>query len=355
MDKRSLLFVFALTVCLFFVHHWFSSQDEERARQRAATQVQQISEGDKKRQKDIEARTAPLTTLPLAKLYSDSNGSTLETLAVHVEDQYLALSWNSNPPETLYAEQNKKYVPLKLRVSTSKENTPILYGASESKLKIASKSLEGRFDLQILTFSDDNSQAHVTLGESESDQIFVPMNKPSDFGIALYKIGSEYLPYAIYDPSSAKLKLIAEYPYFGSIVQAASVTYLPPDLGKNEAFYVLENGYQQIVFSSIGGSITEINLPFRNAEHPDSVVREIGFDRTLKDKYPQNAYFPQTTYAAAEDGSIKEVDTRTLGGYYPLLRRNIVGPGGRFSIAIPARYSAFNIVSQDPALCHSLL
>src|SRR6185503_1318515 len=40
-----------------------------------------------------------------------------------------------------------------------------------------------------------------------------------------------------------------------------------------EEYFVLENDYQQIVFSNIGGSISEINLPFQSKENPKSFVR----------------------------------------------------------------------------------
>ncbi|MFA5250078.1 MAG: hypothetical protein WC371_01550, partial [Parachlamydiales bacterium] len=36
-----------------------------------------------------------------------------------------------------------------------------------------------------------------------------------------------------------------------------------------EKFYVLENRFAQLVFSNLGGSLAEINLPFRSTENPD--------------------------------------------------------------------------------------
>src|SRR3990167_10998299 len=49
---------------------------------------------------------------------------------------------------------------------------------------------------------------------------------------------------------------------------------------EGETFYVLENDYQQLVFSSRGGSLSEINLPFDDSS-PKSLVKEIDFDREI--------------------------------------------------------------------------
>jgi len=90
---------------------------------------------------------------------------------------------------------------------------------------------------------------------------------------------------------------------------------------EGETFYVLENAYQQLVFSSRGGAIAEINLPLQSASHPKSPVRTIDIDRWIEKKQPQNDYFPLFPYFSApktyhEQGS--------LGGYYPLLRRPLL-------------------------------
>src|SRR5579862_2472880 len=54
-----------------------------------------------------------------------------------------------------------------------------------------------------------------------------------------------------------------------------------------EQFYVLENDFQQLVFSNLGGAIAQINLPFKDEAHPESVVLPIGFDKTLEKNSPQ--------------------------------------------------------------------
>lgn len=102
----------------------------------------------------------------------------------------------------------------------------------------------------------------------------------------------------------------------------------------DENLYVIENQYQQLVFSSVGGGLAEINLPFQTKENQSSVVREIRFDRTLESNYPQDDRFPKASYLTYEG----KKDEGSLGGYYPLLRRSL-----------PPEYYGLVIVSDDPA------
>ena len=115
-----------------------------------------------------------------------------------------------------------------------------------------------------------------------------------------------------------------------------------PQPSTGETFYVLENGYQQLVFSSKGGSLAEINLPLRTT-NPDSFVKEIDFDREILRTSPQNARFPLHPYLTP-GGEQKE---GKLGGYYPLLRRGIDGK------TLDGQYYAFSVVGDDPAIANA--
>jgi len=99
---------------------------------------------------------------------------------------------------------------------------------------------------------------------------------------------------------------------------------LPVADKKEQTFYVIENDYQQLVFSSIGGCITEINLPFKSKTNQKSIINEIAFDKELKESSKANATFPLHNYFIFEKGKIVEKEG-TLSGYYPLLRRQIIG------------------------------
>lgn len=132
-----------------------------------------------------------------------------------------------------------------------------------------------------------------------------------------------------------------------SLTTQASSTTNP-----NEKFYVLENAYQQLVFSNLGGALAEVNLPFRTPENQQSVVREIEYDRDMAQFHPQNAIFPSKGYftPAAEKDPKKYTwnEKGRLGGYYPLLRRDLIETGSRPSVYVQPAYYALNIVSEYP-------
>lgn len=114
-----------------------------------------------------------------------------------------------------------------------------------------------------------------------------------------------------------------------------------------EKFYVIENNYQQLVFSNKGGSLVEINLPFKTKQNKQSVVLETEFDREMVKDHPENALFPSRPYltpAVATGDKLVENTKGTLGGYYPLLRRDLA----KTTTPIPAQYYASNIVSDYP-------
>jgi YidC/Oxa1 family membrane protein insertase len=112
--------------------------------------------------------------------------------------------------------------------------------------------------------------------------------------------------------------------------------------GVKEQFYVLENNYQQFVFSNIGAALVELNLPFQTKENPKSVVLPIDFDRDIKTQSPKNAEFPLHD-ALLANGLPKK---KSLGGYYPLLRRTLLLKTKTQALA-PHLYG-LNIVSDYP-------
>lgn len=127
---------------------------------------------------------------------------------------------------------------------------------------------------------------------------------------------------------------------------------LRPTKKGEEKFYVLETPYQQLVFSTSGGALAEINLPFQTKENPQSVVREIEFDREMINSHPDNAYFPSHPYYTPSASSKEPVlhEKGNLGGYYPLLRRDLIETAPKQSVKIKPQYYALNIVSEYPEL-----
>lgn len=117
-----------------------------------------------------------------------------------------------------------------------------------------------------------------------------------------------------------------------------------------EKFFVLQNEYQQLVFSNYGGALAEINFPFQTKENRASVVREIEFDRQMVEQHPANAMFPaHAYYTPTSDAKNWEFHEQgQLGGYYPLLRRDLIETEKSSSIRVKPQYYALNVVSEYP-------
>lgn len=132
-------------------------------------------------------------------------------------------------------------------------------------------------------------------------------------------------------------------------------TETPKSTKANEKYYVLETPYQQLVFSNFGGALAEINLPYKTKENDKSVVREIEFDRDIVQDHPYNARFPaHPYYTPGVDGTPQLHEEGKLGGYYPLLRRDLIQADKKKSIHIPPRYYALNFVSEYPEVAETV-
>jgi YidC/Oxa1 family membrane protein insertase len=121
-----------------------------------------------------------------------------------------------------------------------------------------------------------------------------------------------------------------------------------------EEYYVLQNDYQQIVFSNIDGSIAEINLPFHSKENPKSVVLPIHLDKVFLEEYTLNDHFPSFAYYINDGSGAKKVDRCQSGGYYPLLRRTIFTPREPLASRSPVKHYALKITSENVELRNQL-
>jgi YidC/Oxa1 family membrane protein insertase len=347
MNKRALIFVLLFTASLFVVNAWISSSKSKKSNAYVEEQKQIKNE----EQQELTTRIETLSSLPIAKLYSDSEGAHEEALAIEVGHQYLLLSSSDEPLKTLFIKINDAYAELDLRVSADKKMQPILYSSNpEEKLIVAKPPLVGNIDVQILEYHEGEKNVNVTLGELENGNIYFPIEKPKEDGIVLIRTKKGYLPYAVYSAEKNSVKALEDYPQFQNVLSIETEISPALTIEDQEKFYVIENEYQQLVFSNLGGALAEINLALKGELHPASAIRPIRFDRILEQDYPSNDHFPAFPYFKADPqtGQIVEFNERPLGGYYPLLRRSIIGYGENSpTYRIPPQYYACNVLSAD--------
>jgi YidC/Oxa1 family membrane protein insertase len=119
------------------------------------------------------------------------------------------------------------------------------------------------------------------------------------------------------------------------------------EIPEKGSYYVLQNDYQQLVFSTQGGALKEINLTIKGLDNEQSPINPIQVDKTMKDKHPQNDYFPQKPYFIFKDGQKKEITEGELNKFYPLIRRSLYQDDGTLYKNVAPKYYALNILSND--------
>lgn len=368
MDKRTALFVLCLAITLFGVNWYFEGQNQEKLKEWSEQQKAKNLQNQKKLESDIAKRTANANTLPIVNLYADENATQLLTTGIEIQGTVLALSWDKKVPELIYSRRIHDTAaprPLKIIFSEPGKDQPIAYGVEGSKLQVGFLPDFGSFDLQIVESLPQQTEPKILLGEYKDGHFSIPAVRlahlkrelepekqkatqiPSN-AIVLMKIDNGYLPVGIYEHSSNSILLMEEFEAARNFVSHPEIKQAITSTQKaEEKFFVLENDYQQVVFSNYGGAIVEINFPFQSEKNPVSVVKEIGYDRDMVKYHPYNAYFPAHAYYTP---GFKLHQKGVLGGYYPLLRRDLIEKTPQKSSRVAPRYYATNLVSEYPEL-----
>ena len=253
MDKRSVVFVIVLTLALFGVHYWFSAREEAKP---GALQ-QQVKEATTS---EALPRTVSLKELPVVQLFMDAQGEKLATFAVQDDLNFLTFPWTAQAPKALYWKNGNHFEKVELRIDSTKSTSPLLYSASNSTLTTIDLPMDEMYNVQLVYFVDGNQNAQVTLGEVINQQIRTPLEKLSKPAIALYKHGGKYFPCGIYKPTVVNLISFSDLPYFSPILKVQKTEISAPSFIEGEQFYVLENEYQQLVFSNIGGRLLRLTF-----------------------------------------------------------------------------------------------
>lgn len=102
MDKRSLLFVVALSFTLFAVNYFFTYQSQETNKQWIEQQQTRKIEQQKKLGADIAERTAKSSDLPLVDVYGDHAATQHLATAIRDDNSLLVLAWTDPMPASVF-------------------------------------------------------------------------------------------------------------------------------------------------------------------------------------------------------------------------------------------------------------
>lgn len=371
MDKRTILFIVALSLTLFGVNLYFTQQNTKAKQEWLEKQQKQKAQDQLRLSEQIAQRTVPAKALPIVDIYGDKDEKNFLSSGIIVDKNVLVLSWKDDLPEKAFIS-GQEY---SLSYSKKELGSPAIYqqGAA-TPISIGTLPAFGIFDLQIVSLYPLNTQHPygISLGQYTDGHFSLPQRNlenshkenlnlwekisheahPAFTAIALLKTSTGYLPVGFYSEEHGTLVSFDELNGLASHVKKQQERVAVTSSKKpQEKFFVLENEYQQLVFSNYGGALVEINLPFQSKEDGSSVVREIAFDRDMVEKHPYNAHFPAHPYHTPgpnPKAAFEEHAEGHLGGYYPLLRRDLIQIGNRKTIRVAPQYYALNILSEYP-------
>ena len=335
-----------MTLVLFFVNNYFSKEKKETQELLVKQNQEALETKVLVKEKELKERTISLKDLPLYPLYKENNEKDILSWAfLSGSDTFLTIAWEDEMPATLVTKDSQGAVKKLSRKTPSDEKGSLaLYSAQEKFDFYAAFVPEfGIQDVQVLSLNDP---LEVHLGEYEEGQIFFPSKAPKNPSIVLHKMDDTYLPLGIYDTNDFQFLPFSSLSDFQEITQYKTPSPSKQTL-KEESFYVLENNSMQLVFSTIGGAIAEINLPFQSKTDGSSIVLPINFDKIINKDYPSNSQFPSQPYYISKNGS-SQLEKPVAGGYYPLLRRGIKKTANYPSHNLEPRFYAFNTLSEDP-------
>ncbi|MEZ5314781.1 MAG: membrane protein insertase YidC [Chlamydiales bacterium] len=340
MDKRTIIFVFLVSVTFFGLNFFFSCQRDEKNRRFLKNQESTATHKRQEKQAEIENRTAKLHQLPMVQIYLNPEINYPTAYGINIHGNTLTLAWDHNLPDLIFVNHQ----PQVLLTENVVKGGVVIYGEKHvNHLDIYSLPDTGIFDLQIVTFPI-NDPPHVHFGNLKDGELIIPSGSIDQNGVALYHSPVGWFPIGFYDWKANILIELQHLPNLTDILNPLTIDSNRKNT-QEEKIYVLENAYQQIVFSNIGGAIVEINLPFQSEKNPDSVIKEIGFDREILDHHPSHAHFPLAPYYTSDDTTPHL--SGKLGGYYPLLRRNL---SDKRNLSMSPQYYALNLVSDYPEI-----
>ncbi len=375
MEMRTIVFMFAVAISFFFVNYYFQYQSQESLKDWNTQQIEKKLQKIEQTQAEITERTIKPSALPIVEIYADEKGERFLTQGILDNQSILTISWNNSPPAKVFSRKlnsNDSLSEFYLISAPDLVGGNLLYHHGiPTKMVIGDLPDFGKFELQIALLSPNQSQPIKFAAADYTDGHFsIPLEQlhqlqsevreeklpePEELqrnGIVLLKSGEEFLPVAIYHGEHHTIDYLEDNEELASfITKPEPKKFEDGNTNLEEKYYVLENAFQQLVFSNVGGSLVEINLPFRTEQNTKSVVREIEFDREILENHPYNARFPSHPFYTAgpnPEGDFNEHIQGKLGGYYPLIRRDLIEDRTRKSIKIPARYTALNIVSEYP-------
>lgn len=331
MDKRTIIYIILVSVVFFGLNLYFGKQRSAQEQEIQASRAKKTAEQQVLVERELEQRLVDIGALPLVSLDETHYG-------VQLGDAMITLSWTTSMPTSLTA----KGQTYQLKSDNPTIDSPMLYTNEQFK-RLSLPHLSQSQDLQLLYFSNEGPR--LALGEYDEGSVRVIGPRPTSNALALTKEGDSWMVAGLYENTSKLFVPMQNLPVFAPYIQLTQTSSSTP-VDQTQKYYVLENETLQLVFSNVGGALSEINLPLRSASDKQSVVNEIEIDREIAEDFPLNARFP--LFAYYRPGNSEAVEPEGVGGYYPLMRRTLETSKGLEQLS--PEYYALNVVSDYPEM-----
>lgn len=339
-----------MTLSFMVINTFFFSNDEQAILDAKAKQEQVDSSEQKELIKRALNNKPSISDLNIVQIYDQPSAQTPLTTGSLIDDNIVFFSWDNQLSSKIYYRPLNSSADLKeasYSYGTESQDSPQIYSlSSEEKtpLKYVHIGDLDDIDLVLLTPNKGNTP-NLSIGIWNHSQLNIPSDPPSHSALVLVKQGDAFYPCGVYQLPEKHFVPLSLYPNIRSSIASEKFSMGQASTeAVSEKLYVLQNDLQQLVFSNIGASLVNVNLPFESEEHPNSVVRSLEWDRLLEKESPVNSRFPLQT-AQTYNGELKPIE----GGYFPLLRRDLqITPNNRFTL--PHSYRACTITSDYPEL-----
>lgn len=354
MSKRSLLLIFLFTLSIFFIHYFFTDTQSPTIDKSGKSPTLYSRSQEKLTKDQIEAKTAKLSSFPIVEFFSNEQASIYVGSGIKSQNCFFIYASELNQdvketlPEELYVKDNtsSEGIALIKKILDSPHTfVPSMYCLAGQTPEFYSFFLPeaSHYDVQLIVFDHNDKAPYVYPAYYENNFIQFYGEPLRENAIVMAQLDNRYYPVGFYDPTNSFFLSLSHIPDYSKIVTFKPYKSKLPSVTR-EKYYVLENDYQQIAFSNLGGAIAEINLPFKSESDPLSVVLPIQFDRIIEKKYPQNSFFPIQSYLSYHSNKLQNPKN---GGYYPLIRRDLESAQGRASFVTPPRLYSLNLVADD--------
>ncbi len=267
-----------------------------------------------------------ISDLPITALKNTLGYTICST--VSIGDCYVTLS-PDNLPKTLLRDNDTVHLVKR------NENGILIYSDKISPVIESYAPLKDG-DTFIILSDLSSEMPQISVAVYNKDTINFNLDTPTSDGIAVIETVDGLSLAGLWNSKTSLLTNVDKLIDLKDLISDKGISYV----NDSEKYYLLENDHMQVVFSDKGGAIAEMNLKLHSKANPTSVIQSVAIDKKMRKESPQNDKFPlHQAYVADNLGHAISKESE-IGGYTPLLRRDIISENGKIAFKVPAKHYA---------------